>query len=67
MDKLGACDIAAQNVSVGGIAKRDRGVIAATAELSSNKELACIASKGLVSTHQLALNEAAARSASNSS
>ena len=51
MDELGACDVAAQDVGVGCIAKRDHGIEASTAQFSCNKELACIASESLVSSH----------------
>ena len=54
MNELGACDVAAQDVSVSCVAKGDHGVITQAAQLTSNKELACIASRRLVSTHQLA-------------
>ena len=53
MDKLCPCDVAAKDVGVGGIAEGDYGVIAATTQLTSDKELACIASEGLVRSHQL--------------
>ena len=54
MDELGTCDVVAQNVGIYCTAKCDHGVITPAAQLTSKKELACIASKGLVITHQLA-------------
>ena len=45
------CDVAAQDVGVGGIAEGDHGVITTAAQLSSDKELACITSEGFVSSH----------------
>ena len=51
VNELGACDVAAQDVGVGCIAERDNGVIAPTAQLSCNEELAGVTSECLVGSH----------------
>ena len=51
VDKLGPRDVAAQDVGVGCIAERDNGVIAPTAQLSCNEELAGVTSECLVGSH----------------